>query len=116
GRWLITKHDLLAAQAIDYKLRSTSAFAPLSIAEGRLPAGKLAAAYSARLRAEGGIPFYDWSIAGGKLPDGIVLDSFSGEIHGTPTQAGKFDFTVRLRDYDEAGQGVNQPMTLEISE
>ncbi|HEV3022232.1 MAG TPA: Ig domain-containing protein [Pirellulales bacterium] len=116
GRWLITKHDLLAAQAIGYKLRTTSAFAPLSIAEGRLPAGKLAAAYTVRLRAEGGIPLYDWSIADGALPEGIVLDSFSGEIRGTPRQGGQFEFTVRLRDYDEGGKGVSRAMTLEVSE
>jgi hypothetical protein len=116
GRWLITKHDLLAAQAIGYKLRSTSAFVPLSVAGEHLPVGKLAAAYSVRLRGDGGIPFYNWSIAGGKLPDGMALDSFSGKIHGAPTQAGKFEFTVRLRDYDEGGQGVSQPMTLEIAE
>jgi hypothetical protein len=36
-RWLITKLDLLAMQAIGYRLRPTSPFEPLAIQTDRLP-------------------------------------------------------------------------------
>lgn len=46
---------------------------------------------------------YEWTLVGGALPPGLGLGTFvggDGEVHGTitgtPTQAGVFDFTVRL--------------------
>ena len=39
GRWLITKLDLLCALAIGYRLRATSAFAPLTLRTETLPEG-----------------------------------------------------------------------------
>ncbi len=116
GRWLITKHDLLAAQAIGYKLRPTSPLAPFSLPDQRLPPGKLAVAYSAKIRAEGGIPVYDWKVVAGALPEGLALDSFTGEIRGEAKRAGKFEFTVRVRDYDERGTGMTRQLRLVVGE
>ena len=39
GRWLITKLDLLCAQAVGYRLRETSAFVPLRCGPRRCPRG-----------------------------------------------------------------------------
>lgn len=115
GRWLPTKGDLLFAQAIGYRLRPTSAFAPLTINTEEVPAGRVSAPYSARLRAAGGIPFYNWEVAGGqKLPPGLKLDSFTGELQGSPSRAGKFEFAVRVRDYQKKGTGVEKSFALEV--
>ncbi|MDD3518359.1 MAG: Calx-beta domain-containing protein [Chromatiales bacterium] len=47
---------------------------------------------------------YEWTITAGSLPPGINLSTFTGgdtelwgRLSGTPTQAGTYDFTVRLR-------------------
>ncbi len=87
-------------QAIGYRLRETSAFAPVTLQTETLPDGSIAAPYAAKLTATGGIPFYHFEITAGSLPVGLELDPFTGELRGTPGRAGIFEFTVRVRDYD----------------
>jgi hypothetical protein len=66
------------------------------------------------LQASGGVPVYNWEILGGRLPEGLKLDPFTGIIAGTPRRAGRFAFTVQLRDYDEANGGVTRRFQLAI--
>lgn len=115
GRWLITKLDVLVAQAIGYKIRKTSAFVPLSIANTSLPIGYASAPYAANLQAGGGIPFYNWTIDSGALPPGLALNSFTGAISGIPNTVGTFSFNARVRDYAEGGTGVAVPLNITIS-
>ena len=116
GRWLITKTDLLCAQAIGYRLRETSAFEPLTLRTETLPEATASILYTVTLSATGGIPFYDWEVVKGSLPDGLSLDSFTGELRGTPKELGVFEFTVRVRDYDETGKGQSRPVRLKVSD
>ncbi len=79
GRWLITRTDLLCAQAVGYKLRETSAFSHLTIRTEARPEGTASAPYSATLRAEGGIPSYDWARGrGGLYTEGLSLGPVQG--------------------------------------
>lgn len=41
-----------------------------------------------------------WSVGSGALPDGIELDSVSGDLLGIPSRTGDFDFVIRARDAD----------------
>ena len=87
GRWLITKLDLLAAQALGYTLAApTAAFMPLVFANDPLPkAQAFNRPYKTKLQATGGNPVhYDWTIKAGQLPPGILLNRFTGELMGTP--------------------------------
>src|SRR5258708_5970010 len=79
------------------------------------PAATVGKAFAMALRALGGMPFYDWSISDGKLPVGLELDRFTGEIAGTPTQAGASTFTVSLRDYTRDGKAVSRQVTLSVN-
>jgi hypothetical protein len=115
GRWLITKTDLLSAQAIGYTLRPTSAFAPLVLQTDSLPNATFATPYSKRLRAAGGIPFYDWEIVDGELPKGLALDRFTGQLDGSPQESGAFTFSVRVRDYDERSPGASRRLHLKVA-
>jgi len=54
------------------------------------------------LSAKGGPSPYKWQIAGGQLPDGVTLNSQTGEITGTPSGKGDFMFTVQVIDVNNA--------------
>lgn len=71
---------------------------PLSIVTDLLEDGTVGTAYSLRLTADGGAPDYTWSVVSGYLPDGLTLNSTTGEISGTPAVTGEFHFTVQARD------------------
>lgn len=56
-------------------------------------------AYSAtQLSVSGGKPTVGWSLAGGTMPPGLSINSGNGDITGTPTTAGTYNFTVRATD------------------
>jgi hypothetical protein len=61
----------------------------------------------AQLQATGTVPV-NWWVSIGSLPDGMNL-SPSGQLHGTPTEAGEFSFTVTAGNL---GGVMNIPRTL----
>jgi hypothetical protein len=67
-----------------------------AITTAKLPDGKVGAAYGATLAATGTAPIA-WTLAAGKLPDGLSLAG-AGKLSGTPTKAGTFTFTVRAEN------------------
>lgn len=72
---------------------------PLQIATASpLPAAQVGANYKATFAASGGLSPYTWQIVSGQTPSGLSLDSSTGLLAGTPTQAGTFSFTVELQD------------------
>ena len=66
---------------------------PPGIATTSLPNGRVGTLYSQTLTATGDGPIF-WSVESGNLPDGLAL-AVNGEITGTPTASGTFDFTVK---------------------
>ncbi len=70
----------------------------LSITTTNLPRATLNEIYSATLTGIGGATPYTWTITAGALPDGLSLNANTGEISGTPTLKGTFDFTVQITD------------------
>ena len=70
----------------------------LTIAQTRLPAARRAKPYRAHPSATGGVDPRRWTIAGGRLPTGIALDSATGALTGTPWHAGTFRFSLQVAD------------------
>lgn len=98
-RWLITRLDLLAAEAIGYPLRrDLTPFVPLALDTPALPAAARGSAYDFGFTAHGGVPAYQWSVSSGTLPRGVRLDHRSGQLSGTPAASGTFSFEVRVED------------------
>jgi hypothetical protein len=80
---------------------------PVSITTTSLPIGEVGAWYSAPpLEASGGDgSSYTWSISKGSLPDGLTLDSSTGNIGigDFPTTAGTYSFTVQATSGGKTG-------------
>lgn len=67
--------------------------------------GKGKKAYSQMLVAIGDCPI-TWSVGSGDWPAGLSLDATTGEISGTPTESGTFNFTVNASN--TSGTGFKQ--------
>lgn len=68
------------------------------ILPAQVPLGVITRGYSFSSTAVGGTPPYTWSITFGSLPPGLSLDTTSGLISGTPTQAGTFQMDIQAND------------------
>jgi hypothetical protein len=67
-----------------------------------LPDGSVGIRYpSQTLSTDGGTQPFTWAVINGALPAGLVL-SPGGVISGTPTTAGKSEFTVKVTDSVQA--------------
>jgi hypothetical protein len=69
----------------------------LRVTTAALPAAIKNTSYSQKLEATGGGGNYTWSLATGKLPEGVSLNS-DGTISGTPSADGDNVFTVKAAD------------------
>src|SRR5207253_4359888 len=82
---------------------------PLIVTTTALPNGTAGAAYpSTNLQASGGVPPYAWSVttAATTFPPGLTLSS-TGQITGTPTAAATYNFTVQVKDSQNATATTN---------
>jgi hypothetical protein len=78
---------------------------PLSVLGSPASPAPVNVIYHSQIPATGGTPPYSWSISSGQLPPGLVLDSATGDLDGTPTQTGTYNFVVMGTD------GASPPQT-----
>ena len=90
---------------------SDSATLPLLNLTSALPNGRVGSTYGAGLDAAGGVPPYAWSITGGTLHQGLVLNP-AGSIGGVPGEGGNFFVTLEVAD--NSGQAASQAVPLSI--
>ena len=103
---------LIAGQI--FQLSQDAGVAPpgqLTITTTSLPAGVTGSPYSATLVASGGTTPYIFSLTG-TLPAGLLLNSSTGAISGTPTSSGLYGFTIRVTDH--AGTSLSQTLSINI--
>ncbi len=84
----------------------------MSLSPNTLPDGFAGQFYQQLLTVNGGTIPYTFSVTVGSLPGGLTLDPNSGQISGTPTGSGSFDFTVTVTD--TYGCSASQAYTLLI--
>jgi hypothetical protein len=71
---------------------------PLSVLGSPLSPAPANVIYHSQIPAWGGTPPYSWSISSGQLPPGLVLDPATGDLDGTPTQTGTYNFVAMATD------------------
>ena len=84
----------------------------VAITTTSLPAGQVNVYYDQFLQASSCNPTFTWSLVSGSPPPGLTGDP-SGEIYGTPTNAGTFTFTVQVTDGN--GDSTNQTLSIYIA-
>ncbi len=93
----------------------TATTAPaLSIATSSLPGGTVGAAYSVTLVGSGGTPAYTWSIFSGSLPPGLILSGTTGQVSGTPSASGNYNFTAVLSDSGSPPQSISKSLSISV--
>ena len=70
----------------------------ITLSPATLPGGTTGIAYALSLSAAGATAPYTWAVTVGALPSGLTLDGATGEITGTPTAAGIYNFTITATD------------------
>ena len=70
--------------------------------------------YQVKLLAHGGAAPYQWKVESGDLPPGLRLED-DGTLHGSPTRAGQYRFTISVRDGSRPQQQVQREYTLGVT-
>jgi putative flippase GtrA len=106
----------LTPQSVTKTFALTIAPPVLTITTVSLPDGQVGVAYAGGVAATGGVPTYTWSVISGTLPDGLTLNTSTGQITGTPTTAAvNVALTFRVVDSDNPPQSATRNLTLTIA-
>jgi len=129
GNWSLTTGTLAIgphtakATAIDASGNASAAsttntftvLSPVTLPTDDLSAATVGVAYSTSFDASGGSGTYSYAVAGGALPAGLTLDGATGELAGTPTAGGAFNFQIKATDSANAAATVTQAYTLTVN-
>lgn len=109
---LIWEIDDVLIWGINGPLCSSMTCCPtITIAPPALPNGTVGESYTQTLSGAGGTAPYTFALTGGSLPNGVSLLA-TGEITGTPSATGTFDFSVTATDANGCQGSANYSLTI----
>ena len=85
----------------------------LSLSCPAATSAQVGTAFSGTLLAGGGTSPYTFSLTGGSLPAGVMLNSASGQIAGTPSVSGAYSYTAAVAD--SAGHNASATCSLSVA-
>lgn len=89
---------------------------PLAISTRSLPSGQVGAAYNTTLAATGGTIPLSWTTTSGSLPAGLMLNTSTGAITGTPmATVNNLGLTFQVNDSGSPIQSKTVNLTLTIA-
>lgn len=89
--------------------------ASFTISNGSVAPATEDSPYTVDLEVVGGDDPVTWSISAGALPAGLTINSGTGVISGTPTEAGSFNFTAKVVDSSDPVQEATRSYTLVVN-
>lgn len=112
--------QILQAQAVKGQvtfstnsIKTAEPQSPLTISIVNLPEAIVNQPYSCTLKANNGNPPYSWSATG--LPDGLTLNSQTGEISGIPSAKAESSFVqISVSDTQTSSQPVTAQFALQV--
>jgi Putative Ig domain len=104
----------LTATSIPFTVTINPATA-LTISSTVLANATVGTPYSASVQATGGVPPYSWSLPANSLPPGLIFNTTSGQISGTPTAAGVFSFFPTVTDSSIPPQTFTAPAGMPVT-
>ncbi|WP_164929197.1 IPT/TIG domain-containing protein [Gloeobacter violaceus] len=105
---------LAGAALIFWPCRTVDAQGVPVLIDTALPSGNLEQEYRYTLRVVGGTAPYTWSVIGGSLPNGLTLDSNSGQLVGTPNTT-NINNTFTVQTTDSAGLTATRTFTFAVA-
>jgi hypothetical protein len=101
-----------------YLVRAT---AQLTVGPDALPDWTQGVSYSQQVTVGGGNGSYTFSVTPGTLPPGLLVNTTTGAITGTPTAAGTYSFSIGVKDtnglsgFHSYTVTINAPVTLDTA-
>jgi hypothetical protein len=111
GTWTASVEVKDSLDRLEQPVTITINPAPLVITATVFPNARYKTMYSANLNATGGTGSFRWSLFGGSLPLGLVVNE-SGTISGVPESVRTFNFVVKVTD--ASGTSATAPLTLTV--
>ncbi len=94
----VTVHDGTGATSVrSLVFQVRPALSPVRILTQELARGRAGRPYSFSLSATGGYPPYRW-VAESPLPSGLAVVDSTGQLHGIPAEAGRWELTFVVMD------------------
>lgn len=70
--------------------------------------------YVGQLEVQGGMQPYRFEVSDDSLPGGLLLNSTGGDLRGTPTTAGTYNFTVKVTDNSTPQQSATKQLSIVV--
>lgn len=108
-------NDAGNAYTMQYRMLIRPAY--LKILNDEMPSGVVDVYYESPIISSYTQFDTDWELVSGQLPDGISLNRSNGNIRGTTTQSGTYNFSIRITSTEEgSSEEYTRDFTLVIEE